>query len=330
MLKIAFLSAAHTHTKGFLNAARDHEKCETAVIWDDVSDRGQRFADEYETEYSGDLDAVIARDDIDGFIICAENTRHLPLLEAAVPAGKPIFCEKPFTTTTADAEKAVALIKEHGTIVHMGYFTPFTAESQGVIEILDAGTLGNVTHARMRNAHHAAYGHWFDSSDLAWFYNPELSGGGAFMDMGTHAVHFVRTLFGPAKRVFSHINNVSGIYTEVDDNGIALVEFESGCLCTVEAAWTQTGGLSGLEVTGSEATLFNLPGKGYVYASPGKEQVSVPAGTEKPTRVDRLVAAIEGTLSRDELDADLECAVDAVRIMEACYKSNEAGTWVDV
>jgi predicted dehydrogenase len=34
--------------------------------------------------------------------ICAENTRHVPLLKAAIPAGKPIFCEKPFTATAAE------------------------------------------------------------------------------------------------------------------------------------------------------------------------------------------------------------------------------------
>ena len=47
------------------------------------------------------------------------------------------------------------------------------------------------------------------------------------------------------------------------------------------------------------------------------------------TRVDRLVAAIEGQVSKEELDADLACAADAVAIMEACYTSNKTGGWVD-
>jgi predicted dehydrogenase len=330
MANIAFLSAAHTHTKGFLKAVDEKPGCNLVVIWDDMQERGQRYADKYKAEYSDNLEATISREDVDGFIVCAENTRHLRLLKAAIPSRKPIFCEKPFTTTTAEAAEAVALIREHGSIVHMGYFQPFSADLQGVIAKVATGDLGNITHARYRNAHHAAYGHWFDSPDLAWFADPELAGGGAFMDMGTHAVHLLRTILGPVESAFATISNVSGIYPDVDDNGLALLRFKNGALGTIEASWVQTGGLSGLEITGSEGTLFQHPDQGFITAAPGKDAQAVAPGEEKPTRVDRLVAAIEGKLSQEELQDDLACAADAVAIMEACYESNKTGGWVDV
>ena len=329
MVNVGFLSAAHTHTKGFLSDIAGRDNCRVAVIWDDMEERGKHYAEENGAEYSSDIEATIAREDVDAFIVCAENTRHLPMLEAAIPAGKPIFCEKPFTTTTDEARKAIELVREHNTIVHMGYFQPFSDSMQGVKQFLGEGKLGKLTHARYRNAHHAAYGRWFDSPELAWFHNPELAGGGAFMDMGTHAVHLVRTLLGPCERAFATIGNASGIYPEVDDNGIALLQFANGVLCTVEAAWVQTGGSGGLEVTGSEATLYQGP-EGFVYSSPGEGAQPVPKAEPRPTRVERLIAAVEGTISREEFDADLDCAVDAVAIMEACYEANETGTWVDV
>ena len=330
MANIACLSAAHTHTKGILKAIAAKENCTLVAIWDDIADRGRRFADEFDATYESDLAATVARDDVDGFIIAAENTRHLPLLAAAIPAGKPIFCEKPFTTNAADAAAALKLIREHHTIVHMGYYHPFVGAMRGVIEHVASGALGKITHARHRNSHHAAYGHWFDSPDLAWFADPELAGGGAFMDMGTHAVHLLRTVLGPAERAFAVINNRSGIYTDVDDNGIALVQFENGCLATIEASWVQTGGPGGLEITGSAGTIFNDPQQGYVAAAPGKEPQAIPVGDDLPTGVNRLAAAIAGELSAAELEQDLRCAADAVAIMQACYESSKAGTWVDV
>ena len=153
MIQLAMLSAAHTHTRGFLAAIRETDDCRLAVLWDDTEERGRRFAEPEGAEYSGDLDAVVARDDVDGFIICAENTRHLPLLRAALPASKPVFCEKPFTTTSAEAREALELIRKHETPVHMGYFQPFSAEMQGVIALVGANALGTITHARYRNAH---------------------------------------------------------------------------------------------------------------------------------------------------------------------------------
>jgi predicted dehydrogenase len=278
-----------------------------------MEERGQRFVDEYGGEYSGDLDAVLGRDDVEGFIICSENTRHLPLLRAAIPVGKPIFCEKPLATTTAETTEALALMREHGTIVHMGYFQPFAGALQGVINQVNSGALGQITHARYRNAHAAALEERFSTPDRIWFSNPELAGGGAFMDMGTHAVHLLRTLLGPVTQVFATISNVSGIYSDVDDNGTALLRFEKG-----------------LEITGRDGVLYEDVEQGYVTAVSRNKVVPVAAGEDKPTRIDRLIAAIEGNISAEELEADLRCAVDAVAIMEACYQSNESGTWVDV
>lgn len=332
MVKLALLSAAHVHTKGFLKNIADHDDRDLAVIYDDVADRGQRFAAENGAEYSGDLAATVARDDVDGFIICSENTRHLQLLQAAIPAGKPIFCEKPFTTSTEEAFAALALIREHGTIVHMGYFQPFSAGMQGAIAHVASGALGTITHAHYRNAHHAAYGRWFDSSDVNWFTQPDLAGGGAFMDMGTHAVHRLCSALGKVDSVMATIGNAAGIYPDVDDHGTAWLRFANGALGTVEASWVQTGGHGGgFEITGSEGTLYeDAQKKAFFVGAPGKEPEPVSEGAARPTQVDRLVAAITGQVTREELDADLQCAVDAVAIMQACYESNRTGGWVDV
>lgn len=327
---IALLSAAHIHTRGFLEEISQRDDCQLVALWDDMPERGKRYADEHGGEFSGDLAAVIGRDDVDGFIICAENTRHLPLLVAAIPTGKPVFCEKPFTTSVADARQALQLHREHGTVVHMGYFQPFSDVMQGVKKAIDDGVLGKITHARFRNAHHAAYGRWFDSEDLAWFHDQELAGGGAFMDMGAHAVHLMRSFLGPVEKVCATIGNAAGIYPGVDDYGTALFRFKSGALGVVEASWVQTGGSSGLEVTGSEGTIFNHPELGYVIGAPGKDPVPVVKGEEKPTRVERLLRAIHGEVPAGELAADLQCAADAVAIVEACYASSEQGAWVEV
>ena len=330
MIHIAMLSCGHTHTGGYCQQIAERDDCDLAAVWDDMPERGRQFAEKYEAQLSDDLPATVARDDVDAFIICAANTQHLPLLQEAIPAGKPIFCEKPFTTTADDARAAMTLIREHGTTVFMGYGQPFSSGMRGVQRLLDAGRLGKVTHARHRNAHHAAYGRWFDSPANAWFTQPELAGGGAFMDMGTHAVHAVRSLLGSVRRAWAKIDNVSGVYPDVDDRGIAMFEFGDGGLCTVEASWVQTGGLGGLEITGSKGTVFEMPGQGYVLAAPGKDPEPVAPADARPCQVERLVAAVNGELTVEEVATDLHCAADAVAIMEACYRSSESGTWVDV
>jgi len=327
MSNIAFLSAAHIHTRSFLeNINQGSDGRRTLGIWDDVEARGRRFADEFGTVFEPDLDRLLADPSIDGFVICAENTRHLPLLEKALPIGKPVFCEKPLVTTREELSRVRALHEANPVPLFCGYFQPFDGMMQRIAQLVADDAFGTITRIRYRNAHHAAYGRWFDNPDLNWFYQPELSGGGAFMDMGTHAVHLVRSLFGPVDQVWATIANHSGIYPRADDYGLAQLRFESGILGTVEAAWTQTGGIGGLEITGSERTLWNT-GDGYVVGAPGSEPESIVAIADRPTRMDRLVAAIQGELAPDELSADLAATRDAVAIMEAAYRSSDTGTW---
>lgn len=330
MTNLAVLSTAHIHTKGFLdNLATATDGRRVYAIWDDVTERGQRYATQYKAAFLPNLDKLVRDKKVDGFLICAENTRHLPLLKKVLPAGKPVFCEKPLTTRVKDAQRVAALLRKHPTTLFCGYFQPFSGTMQAVAQLLATGTLGKVTRVRFRNAHHAAYGHWFDHPDLEWFANPEMAGGGAFMDMGTHAVHLLRTLFGPVAEVWATIRNESGIYAATDDYGVAHLRFASGVLGTVEAAWTQTGGIGGLEIVGSAKTLWRS-GKDYLVGGPNGPAVEVTPSAEKPTRVDRLVAAIRGEVAPAELKADLSAIFDSVAIMEAAYASSKAGRWIRV
>ena len=96
------------------------------------------------------------------------------------------------------------------------------------------------------------------------------------------------------------------------------------------SGWVFTGaGNAGLEIVGSEKSLWNEPGKGLVI---GKYNNTEPVKPEKarPDRVERLLAAIEGKVSKKELLEDLRCSVDAVKIMEAAYASAASGTWKPV
>lgn len=332
MARIAFLSTAHIHTKAFIEIIKSvDDGRRVAVVWDDVPERGRRYAEMAGAPFEPSLEATLARDDIDGFIICCENTRHLPLLRATLPLGKPVFCEKPLVTSSkqlGDLRELVAAYPD--TVLFGGYFQFYDAAMQSAKQLIVDGGLGKVTRVRYRNAHHAAYGRWFDSPDLAWFAQPGLAGGGGFFDMGTHAFHALRSIFGEATQVWADIGNESGEYPACDDYGIVHLRFANGVKATVEAGWTQTGGTTGFEAVGSERCLWH-DGEKYVVAKPREPaeplELTMPA---RPFRVERLVAVIRGELSRDELKWDLAASMDVVGWMEAAYTSAASGRWVKI
>jgi len=334
-LNIAILSTAHIHTKGFIEKlvkGTDGRKAYT--IWDDVADRGKRYADSCGARFNPDLNAVLNDPQVDGFMICAENTRHFKLLEAALPIGKPVMCEKPLLTTSAEVAAVRVLLAKKPTALICGYFKPFSGEMRAISQAISQNELGTITSARYRNAHHAAYGRWFDNADLAWFTDPALAGGGAFMDMGTHAIHLLRSLFGPVEAVSATIANRSHQYPKLDDHGQAQLRFvpkgaDAPMLGTVEASWIHQGGPTGLEVQGTTGAVWH-DGSGYVIGKPGQPAKKVEPIEARPATVDRLIAVLQGTIPAAELAADIDACCDAVGIMEAAYRSNASGSWVSL
>ncbi|MCL1888215.1 MAG: Gfo/Idh/MocA family oxidoreductase [Kiritimatiellaeota bacterium] len=328
MPNIAVISVAHVHSDGFckhISEATSQKR--PYVIWDDDAVRGAQYAEKYNTRFEPDLAKVAADPKVDGFLVCAENTRHLPLLRKVLPVGKPVMCEKPLATSIADIEEILALAKQHKTPLISGYMQPFFPHNRAAKKAIADGALGKVTHLNFRNAHHAAYGRWFDNPQVAWFTDPALAGGGALLDMGTHALHLLCHLGGPVEAVWGHVANVAGIYPKVDDYGLLLIKFKSGVLGRVEAGWVFTGGMGGLEVIGSEQSIWDA-GQGLIMGGPGKPAAPLPAGDARPDRINRLIALIKGEIAQAELDEDLAACADAVRAMAAAYESAKTGGWV--
>ncbi|HXC65422.1 MAG TPA: Gfo/Idh/MocA family oxidoreductase, partial [bacterium] len=58
-------------------------------------ERRQAFAADFGCGQDESLDAVLARDDVDGIVITAPNDQHAPIIEAAAAHGKHVYTEKP-------------------------------------------------------------------------------------------------------------------------------------------------------------------------------------------------------------------------------------------
>ena len=332
-MKLALLSGAHSHTTGYLKTIEQRDDLELAVVWDDMPSRGEAIAEQMGCPFVPNVDDALATAGLEATCICADNAGHRPLVEASAAAGLPIFCEKPMALSIADADSMLAAIRKADVPAVFGFFQPYTGAALAARKLIADGEIGEVTQLTYRNSHHAAYGHWFDSPERQWFTQPEKSGGGAFCDMGAHAMHFVRLVFGPVNELSAVISNKSGVYPEVDDHGVALCNFASGATGVIEASWVFTGGPTGLEAIGSKGALRlrgnNLEVQSYGDNKPG-ETKQIEVGEGEPTRLDRLVALLDGKLDRAEADHDLDCCRDAVAISVAAYASSDSGERVRV
>jgi 1,5-anhydro-D-fructose reductase (1,5-anhydro-D-mannitol-forming) len=106
-LKVAILGYWHVHAADYAQEAQDHPDTEIVAVWDEDVERGRAGADACGVEFVPDLDALLARDELDAVIVTTETSRHADVMVRAAAARKHIFTEKVLAPTVAEAEAII-------------------------------------------------------------------------------------------------------------------------------------------------------------------------------------------------------------------------------
>ncbi|MFY7778459.1 MAG: Gfo/Idh/MocA family protein, partial [Elstera sp.] len=118
-------------------------------LCDADADLARQRAEDYGfAEAVTDWRAIIADPAVQLVSITTPNALHREMAEAALAAGKHVWCEKPMGLTLADAESMAAAGRSAGVRTQLGYNylrNPLIAEAKRLIE---SGEIGRITHFR--------------------------------------------------------------------------------------------------------------------------------------------------------------------------------------
>ncbi len=258
----------------YMLGLKDLSGWEVSVVASPNADHARAFAGKWGIpESTSDVEAVIKRSDIDLVVIGAPNYVHKNLVLACARSGKHMVCTKPLGRNPAEGKEMLDAVRAAG-VMH-GYaetevFSPAVIKAR---EYIEKGGIGDVLTVRSREAHSGPH--------EAWFWDKELSGGGALLDMGCHTIEAARYFIGKENRVVEVIAWGDRLFhhdkTDAEDNAVLLMRFDGGQLGQSELSWTARGGLDlRNEVYGTEGVIFtdvtretpikvfSKPGAGYV------------------------------------------------------------------
>jgi len=91
-----------------------------------------------------DTDAILADDDIDAVVICTPTDTHAELIEAAVSAGKAVFCEKPVDLDAARIRRCLAVVAASGKPLMIGFNRRFDPNFAALERRLRQGEAGEI------------------------------------------------------------------------------------------------------------------------------------------------------------------------------------------
>jgi predicted dehydrogenase len=211
-----------------------------AAIADANPEIAKQAASEVKAAKIADSFEDLLEHEIDGLVIATPSALHASQAIAALEKGIPVFCQKPLGRNFLETKQVVEAARKADCLLGVDFCYRFTSFRK-VYELVQANTLGDVYAVDL--IFHNAYG-----PDKAWFYDPQLSGGGCLVDLGVHLIDLAlwtlnfpevsnvhSSLFHQAK----NLKNATGI---AEDYASAQFEASSGASVRLTCSWNLPAG----------------------------------------------------------------------------------------
>lgn len=151
--------------------------------------------------------AMAESDSVDVIYIATPNNMHYENVKMCLLAGKHVLCEKPFTTSAAQAQELYALTEEKGLFLMEGFWIRFLPVLQKMQELIKEGKLGEIRYIR------SEYGFVAKGDRKVRKFNPQL-GGGALLDIGIYNLGFLNMIMGKNPDSFTSDVHMTDVGTD--------------------------------------------------------------------------------------------------------------------
>jgi predicted dehydrogenase len=179
---------------------------------------------------------------VDAVVIATPNALHEVQTISALERNCAVFCQKPLGRNAKECNRMIDYAQEKNLRLGIDMSYRYLEGIQIGRTIIENGLIGDIFTVEC--CFHNAYG-----PDKAWFYNPELSGGGCLIDLGVHCIDLAMWVLG-----FPTVKNVSGVLYEkgkricknsqlrAEDYADATIELESGVTIRTACSWKISAG----------------------------------------------------------------------------------------
>lgn len=259
-IRIGMISWAHVHAEFRAKAISEIPGATIVAIADDNEARGRAAAERWGVDsFTTDWRELVARDDLDLVMVHSENSVHVEQVIAVAGSGKHVFCEKPIATTVDDAKRMAQAVDKAGVEGTAAFVSRFSKEADRAKAIVDSGVLGTVLFTRsiIGLAGIAEIGCPPDM--VEWMQDPQLGGGGAWIDEGSHGIDLLRWLVGDIDQISAFTANRDKPDIQGEDIAVAILRYENGALGEITTAWSMNVDIkmrNALEIYGTGGTLI--------------------------------------------------------------------------
>ncbi len=171
---------------------------------------------------------LIDNPDINAVYVATPPGSHAKYAIMAAEAGKHVYVEKPMALNFSECQEMIGTAKKAGVSLFVAYYRRCLPYFNKVKELVEAGRIGIPRFVNIK-LFKPIFRKKLEKDDLPWRFKPEISGGGLFVDLGSHQLDYLDYVFGPIVSVKAFVMNQAGLYPAEDIVSASFL-FESGTL----------------------------------------------------------------------------------------------------
>ncbi|WP_121821587.1 Gfo/Idh/MocA family protein [Halostella salina] len=303
--------------------------------------------------YEG-FEAMYDAEELDAVAVSTPNSVHEEAVVPALERGYDVLCEKPLAHDLASAERIAAAAADADAFCAVNFHNRISAAAEMFKAYQADGEFGDISHVRadyVRTRGIPGVG--------SWFTNERLSGGGAVVDIGVHAIDFalyamdfpeVETVSAVTRSQFGNredyvdpddwYDETAEAVFDVEDSATALIRCADDRTISLEVAWAANepesnqfvirGTEAGAELTlgGEELTIYDAEkhGADHLVESTASGGSLDHTGWEGSAELFLDAVAAGEAPERNTV----EQALTVQRVIDAIYRSAETGECVSV
>jgi predicted dehydrogenase len=212
--------------------------------------KAARDAEKHNLRAFPSAEALCSSPEVDAIFITSPDALHLEDARLAFMHSKPVLCEKPLTSNSADADAMLAAANFSGQLFGVAHHYRWAHAIQQIRSRVSAGEIGEPRTA------HAEFNYAAQFSRRPWITDPTLAAGGPIGDVGVHAIDSLRFILGNMK-----VTGVSTIATQdahsgpVEASASMQLEFANNVIASVNVS-ARAHYRTVIEIVGSDGVLI--------------------------------------------------------------------------
>ncbi|MEM7370944.1 MAG: Gfo/Idh/MocA family oxidoreductase [Bacteroidota bacterium] len=175
-----------------------------------------------------DAESLIHDADVNAVYIATPPSSHQAYAFMVAQAGKPCYVEKPMALSFEECQPMVAAFEEKDLPLFVAYYRRRLPLFVKAKELLAEGVIGEVRCVNIQ-LFHPPKDVDLAGSENNWRVNPQIAGGGYFVDLASHQLDILDYLISPIIAAQGIKTNQAGYY-QAEDVVAASFQFRSGAL----------------------------------------------------------------------------------------------------